>query len=212
MDKNEENKIKMYPVGRIGIDNVMKYMPISDIKKKHGWESLIFKEEKNKKLSVLDLGGANAFFGQLYKDYIKTYHCFDIKKQNIEYLLKRNCDFEWYTGTANLKRYDLFLKRYENILLKDYDIVVFNRVFHHLYFFRQSKKWKSKKYIFKDALFNSFKKARKWYVFSTTGRYMDYFGLIEFFKFNGFKLIYQNRLVPIKYPTNNHRWDCIFKK
>lgn len=172
----------------------------------------------NERFSVLDLGSSNALFAKLYKNNIKIYHAFDTNKKAVlsgKQFLKNDCDFDWNIQVANIKNYEKFSIKFKRLLLNKYDIIVFNRVFHRLYDFRLYKKWKkgryrSKNYKLFDLLFHSFKMCKKWYIFSTTIRHMNYFELIDFFKLNNFELIFEN-----KFDDNDkqslHPWSCIFK-
>ncbi len=181
-----------------------------------GYARIIF---NGKKLSVLDLGASNALFAKLYKNNIKIYHAFDINNKAVlsgRYFLKNNCNFDWNIQVASIKNYENFSVKFKKILLKKYDVIVFNRVFHHLYEFRVHKKWKngrykSKNYKLFDLLFNSFNLCKKWYIFSTTIRHMNYFSIIDFFKSNNFELVFEN-----KFDDNDKKslqpWSCIFKK
>ena len=181
-------------------------------KKSLGYAEFIFESEGDKKMSVLDLGSANSLFAQLYFDKIKIYHAFDYNKEAVlagKNFLKRECDFKWIIESTDLKK--RFVEKNKEKLLEKYDIIVFNRVFNHLYPFRSYKKWKSGEYKKTDLLFNSFKLSSKWYIFSTTIRHMNYFLIIDFFKSNNFELIFEKKFDD-KDKRSLQPWSCIFKK
>jgi hypothetical protein len=179
-----------------------------------GYIGKIFDNEKEKGVSILDLGASNARVAKLYKKYIKTYHAFDISKDAIssgENFLEKECNFNWYIKDYDLSNYLKFSKKFKNVLLKKYDIIVFNRVFHRLYPIRLSDKWKKGKYNSRDLLLNSFKMCKKWYVFSTTNRYMKKFSLLEFFKLNNFKLVFEDDGNLENADHKDFAWSGIFK-
>ncbi len=198
--KSKENKI---------------YTHRSAIEKSHRWYSDIFKECKNgKKITVLDLGSANARFYKMHHKYVSVYHAFDFNKEAVDagrYFLEHNGKCDWDIRVCDLSNCNILFDENKDVLLEEYDMVIYNKVFHHIYRGRQYQKWNRGKYKDRDLLYNTLKMANKWYVFSTTCKHMKLFNIKEIFLSNNFKIkIEDKRKCVSSKPLNP--WHCLFER
>jgi len=155
---------------------------------------------ENKKLTVLDLGAAEAGCVYLYKDKIKTYHGFEKEVRSVIAARKMFDSFNldsrnFIIKTIKLGHQDLY-KKYSDFLLKKYELVCFLGFFHKLFFTKKinSKKVKNFYKYKKNIFFISVNVCKKYYAIHTSLKCLEAYGIFDYMEQKGFRIKYKENV------------------